>query len=355
MSGKILPFVFIIVMLCFWLRSKRLAKRAERLASEIGADLLPPERQNTDRAYRDPEAEAVLAALSQGDWQPAAQALTATGTDWERRSYLVGVIARRAANDDTWLRAWQAARPDDPDAAVVHANAKVSLAWQIRGGAWAEDTSAEQFAGFHRMLKEAREDFDRATSLAHPGDPTPYLLQIPLYMGLGAPHEALHQLWAEVTARAPYHYEAHGRALQYWSAKWCGSAELARDFAAQAAATAPRGSLMTMFPLLSWYEHNDDEAPEAAYGWPEMMALTEAALADVAAARPDHPRVAEVRHLLAYCLAKQGRHEAALEQFRLVDGYVQALPWRSYSNPAEVYCAVRGVALQGVAASRLAG
>ncbi|UQI45609.1 hypothetical protein M1P56_15240 [Streptomyces sp. HU2014] len=354
MSG-ILPLVIVIVMLCFWLRSKRRAKRAEGVAAEIGAGLLPAERQNTDRAGPDPEAEAVLAALSRGDWLPASQALTAAGTDWERRSYLVGIVAGRAADDDTWLRAWEAARPGDPDAAVVHASAKVSLAWQIRGGAWAKDTSAERFAGFHRVLNEAREDFDRATSLAHPDDPTPYLLQLPLYMGLSAPHEALHQLWGQITARAPYHYEAHWRALQYWSAKWCGSAELARDFAARAAATAPRGSLLTMFPLVSWYEHNDDEAPEEAYGWPEMAALIEAALADVAAARPDHPRIAEVRHLLAYCLTKQGRHEAALEQFRLVDGYVEALPWRYYSDPAKVYCAVRGVALQGAAASRLAG
>ncbi|MFD0381714.1 hypothetical protein ACFQ2B_02630 [Streptomyces stramineus] len=205
------------------------------------------------------------------------------------------------------------------------------------------------------MLKEAREDFARAVSLADPGDPTPYLLQIPLYMGLSAPHEAMHELWGQVTARAPYHYEAHWRALQYWSAKWRGSEEIARNFAAQAAATAPRGSLLTMFPLVSWYEHNDDEAPDEAYGWPEMRALTEAALADVAAARPDHPRVAEVRHLLAYCLTKQGSHEAALEQFRLVDGYVEALPWRYYDSPAEVYCAVRDVALRGAAASRLAG
>ncbi|MEU2873276.1 DUF4034 domain-containing protein [Streptomyces olivoreticuli] len=349
MSG-IFPLIVIAAMLFFWLRSRKRAKRAEGLAAELGAGLLPPERQNTDRAYPDPEAEAVLAALSRGEWQPAAEALAAAGTDWERRSYLVGVVARQAAEDDTWLRAWQAARPDDPDAAVVHADAKVSLAWRIRGSGWAKDTTDEQAAGFLRVLQEAREDFAGAASLAQPGDPTPYLLQIPLYMGLGAPHEALHQLWAEVTARAPYHYEAHWYALQYWSAKWCGSTDLARNFAAQAAATAPRGSLLTMFPLVSWYEHNDDEAPQEAYGWPEMMALTDAALADVAAARPDHPRAAEVRHLLAYCLTKQGRHEAALGQFRMVDGYVEALPWRYYGDPATIYCHVRDSALKGAAA-----
>lgn len=351
MSFGIIPLTVTVLALCFWLRSKRLGKRAERLAAQIGADLLPPERQNKDRAFPDPEAEAVLAALSRNDWQPAAQSLAAAGTDWERRSYLVGIIAGRAAEEDAWLHAWRAARPDDPDAAVVHADAKVSLAWEIRGGAWAKDTSAEQFAGFLRVLREAREDFARAESLARPDDPTPYLLQIPLYMGLSAPHEALRELWAEVKARAPYHYEAHWYALQYWSAKWCGSRELAADFAARAAATAPPGSLLTMFPLLTWYGHNDDDAPEEAYGWPEMMGMTEAARADLAMARPDHPRIAEVRHMLAYCLAKQGRHELALEQFRLVDGYVGAVPWRHYSDPAAFYCLVRGVVLTGVAAN----
>jgi len=35
------------------------------------------------------------------------------------------------------------------------------------------------------------------------------------------------------------------------------------------------------------------------------------------------------------------RHEAALEQFKLVDGYVDALPWRYRGDKADYYCAVR--------------
>ncbi|MEV6669722.1 hypothetical protein [Streptomyces sp. NPDC051162] len=344
---RILPIVVLALVLFYWLRSRRRAAKLTAEAAVAGADLLPPERQNTKRAFPDREAEAVSAALARGEWQRAAQALDAAGTDWERRSYLVGIISGEAATDDTWLRAWQAERPDDPGAAVVRASAKVTLAWQIRGAAWAADTTAEQFGGFHRVLGEAREDFARAVSLALPGDPAPYLLQIPLYMGLGAPHEALRELWAEVTARAPHHFEAHWRALQYWCAKWQGSEELARDFAAQAAATAPRGSLLTVFPLLSWYEHHDDKAPSEAYGWPEVTGLVDAVLADLAAARPDHPRIAEVRHLLAYFLTRAGRFQAALDQFRQVDGHVEAAPWRYYGAPEQVFCSLRDVALKG--------
>ncbi|MFI1200632.1 hypothetical protein ACH4VR_14465 [Streptomyces sp. NPDC020883] len=345
----ILPLTILALTLLFWLRSRR---RTSKLAAEAGVDLLPPDRQDTSLAGPDPEAAAVTEALARGEWQSAAQALAAAGTDWERRSCLVGIIAEHAAKDDAGLRAWQTARPDDPDAAVVHAYAKVTMAWEIRGAGWAKDTSAEQFGGFHRVLREAREDFARAQSLARSDDPTPYLLQIPLYKGLSAPHEAMLALWAEVTARAPYHHDAHCRALQYWLPKWHGSAEIARDFAMQAAVTAPPGSLLTMLPLLNWFEQHEDKAPDEAYGWPEVTGLVDAALADVAAARPDHPVLAEARHLLAFFLTKAGRYEAAVEQFRQVDGHVGAVPWVYYTNPAKIYCHFRGKALRGAVRGR---
>ncbi|MEU6963215.1 hypothetical protein [Streptomyces chrestomyceticus] len=339
----ILPLIVLTVTVCTWLWKRR---RTSKLATAAGTDLLPPNRQDTERPCADPEADAVTEALVRGEWQTAAKVISAAGTDWEHRSHLVGVVAERAAEDDTWLRAWEAARPDDPDAAVVRASAQVTLAWEIRGAYTAEHTTAEQFAGFHRVLREAREAFERAEALALPGDPTPYVKKIPLYMGLGASHAMMLDLWSEVTSRAPHHFEGHVRALQYWCAKWRGSAEIARDFAGQAAATAPPGSLLTVLRLIAWFEH-EDETPSEAYGWPDVLGMTDDALRDVGAARPDDRRVAEVRHLLAYFLTKQDRHEAALEQFRAVDGYVGALPWSYRPSPAKTYCRYRTKALRG--------
>ncbi|MEV8592808.1 hypothetical protein [Streptomyces sp. NPDC052012] len=66
------------------------------------------------------------------------------------------------------------------------------------------------------------------------------------------------------------------------------------------------------------------------------------------AAPSDHPDTAAVRHLPAYFLARQGRHEAALLQFRLVDGCVGALPWRNWEDPVAVYCLWRNRAVKGV-------
>ncbi|MFD4574843.1 hypothetical protein ACFWNK_22390 [Streptomyces sp. NPDC058417] len=114
-----------------------------------------------------------------------------------------------------------------------------------------------------------------------------------------------------------------------------------QEFAGKAAADAPPGTLPAVLPLIAWYENHGVEAGPTGYGSPQVRAMVEAALADVAAAGPDHPRLPEVRHLLAYFLYRQGRYRAAREQFRHVDGFAEALPWRYWRRKALAYRAVR--------------
>lgn len=314
--------------------------------------MLPRDRQDTDWAGPPPAALTdALTAAGAGDWRPAAALLAGTGRDWELRAFHAYALAEEAAVDDTWLTAWEAASPADPDAALVRARSTVNLAWRVRGGKRAASTSSEQFAAFHTTLGRSRDEIARAAELG-PDDPTPYVAAIWTALGLSEPHSRMNALWDEITARAPHHYEAHFSALQYWCAKWRGSAELARDFAARAAATAPPGSLLTAFPLIAWYEHHSDGAEPADHATPELTARVNAALADVAAAPPGHPRLPEVRHLLAYFLTMQDRDEASAEQFRLVDGYVKALPWRYDGDPAKWYCHLRDITVTNAAAAR---
>ncbi|MFI8350324.1 hypothetical protein [Streptomyces sp. NPDC085596] len=317
----------------------------EKAAASAALGLLPAERQNTGSAGPlTPETAAALAGVQSGDWRPAADLMAAVGRDWERRSLLTFRLADKAADDDAWLLAWETARPEDPDAAVVRARSSVILAWRVRGGKRAQYTTHEQFEGFHRTLLEAREEIARAAAL-NPDDPTPYIAEIWLALGLGYPNARMDTLWTEITARAPHHYEAHFSALQYWCAKWRGSERLATEFAARAAAAAPTGSLLTALPLIAHFEH-DDSDDTAADNTPEMVARVEAALKDAAAADPAHPRLPELRHLLAYYLHLQGRDEAAVEYFRLIDGHVDALPWRYRNNKAEYFCQVRDTAVR---------
>ncbi|MEU2184819.1 hypothetical protein [Streptomyces thermolilacinus] len=316
------------------------AKAAERVAA-LG--LLPAERQHTELSAPEPQAMTVaVAAARAGDWAPAAALMdeTAAARDWERRTAYVEKLADVAAEDDAWLAAWEAARPDDPGAALLRARSSVFLAWRVRGAKRAQYTTSEQFEGFHRTLARTRHEHARAAELAVPGDPSPYVGEIWTAIGLGYPHEEMHRIWKDITDRAPHHYEAHFSALQYWCSKWRGSEELARAFAVKAAAGAPPGTLMRAFPLIAHFEHDDSDSADADRT-PEMYAAVDAALADAAAADPDHPRLAEVRHLLAYYLYLQERWEPALEQFRLVDGYVGALPWRYRGDPAGEFCRMR--------------
>ncbi|WP_329105411.1 hypothetical protein [Streptomyces sp. NBC_01439] len=312
---------------------------SSRAARKSG--LLPQSRQNTGRAAPDPELESAAAAAARGSWEPAARLMAETRQrrDWARRSsYAATLGSHRAARPGSWLHTWETAvGPDDPDLALVRAKAMVNLAWHQRGGGWAKHTSPEQFAGFHATLARVPQENARAAEL-NPDDPTPHVNEIWAALGLGYSQEHMDRIWKEITARDPHHYNAHYAALQYWCAKWRGSEDRAMSFAQRAATDAPAGSLLTALPLIAWYEHRDTDASDADFLSPHVTSLVDAALADLAAAPADHPNTAELRHLLAYFLTRQKRYDAALTQFRLVDGYVDALPWKYWTDPAAAYC-----------------
>ncbi|MFI9581190.1 hypothetical protein ACIHCQ_04975 [Streptomyces sp. NPDC052236] len=306
---------------------------------------LPPERLNPDRPMPDPELDHIVAAAQAGDWRPGADFLVATGSYWERRTAAIDNLAGVAAKDDSWLLAWESARPDDPDAAAVEAASMIKLAWSIRGGARAHMTTGEQFEGFLNVLGRSGETIERAKAL-NPADPSAYVTDIWLGVGQGRPHEEMHHLWSQLTARDPYHYEAHRSALQYWCAKWRGSRELAFDFAERAAAGAPPGTLLSALRLTARWEHRPRDGTRMDYGTLELRAAVDATLNDVAAAPSHHPYLADVRHMLAYFLVVQDRPGLALEQFRHVDGYVGAFPWVNGGTAVETYCDIRDLAIR---------
>ncbi|WP_405613125.1 hypothetical protein [Streptomyces sp. NBC_01508] len=352
--ARVLPFVLFAFGIWFWLKARRSVSSLVGTEAELG--LLPRDRQNTELAGPDAPLEHALAEVRAGRWEVAAGVLGATGRerDWERRALYARVLGEAAARKDSWLRGWRASRPDDSpdaDAELVQASATVARAWVLRGSPYAKHTTPEQADRFHELLPQARADTARAAELG-PDDPSPYIVEIRTALGVGYGPEQMRELWAEITARTPHPtsaplYGAHEAAIQFWSARWHGSAELAREFAAQATADAPVGTLMTAFPLIAWFDHHDSTAAPRDYTDPRLTALVDAALADTEAAPPGHPRLPEARHLLAYFLTRQGRHEEALDQFRLVDGYVNALPWRSRRDPAEFFIATRTKAIRG--------
>ncbi|MFD8816780.1 hypothetical protein ACFV23_36170 [Streptomyces sp. NPDC059627] len=302
--------------------------------------LVPAAQLDSRFAGPDPEADAVAQAALAGDWRRAAAYLAGAGRDWDLRWYRLGILTHAAAEDDTWLKAWRTEYPGDPAAALVHADALVELAGNVRGAKLAKHTTAEQFEGFHRLLAEALPACQEAAWMA-PEDPCPWIAQISIALGLGWSHDDFRALWAEITARDPHHFGAHVSAMQYWCAKWRGSHELMYAFAEQAAVTAPRGSLLPVLRLYGLMEHAFREPKEPVYRQPFVQAAVDAVLDAVEWTPAGHHRLPMVRHLLAEALFQTDRYAEAVEQFRAVGGYVGSPPWSYSGNPVKAFVFAR--------------
>ncbi|MBT2408047.1 MULTISPECIES: hypothetical protein [unclassified Streptomyces] len=327
------------------------ADEETRQAAEVVALGFVPEA-DLDTVHPAPvpaERTAVLAALADGDWEVGAAYVKAAGRDWEERWQRVRVLADAAVEDDAWLLAWRSAKPSHVTGALVHAETAVRVAWKVRGGQSGSRTTQEQFRVFGELLRTAQKSAHEAQRLADPADPVPYMVEQHIGHGLGYSHERYETLWAQIVARDPKVLSAHTNALQYWCQKWRGSHELALAFARQSAAAGEPGELLSLLPLLAYFEedtHEPELAAEVFYKDPEIVAAVDAAVQDLAAADADDPRAVRMRHMLAYLLFWQDRDAAAAEQFRHIDGYIGALPWTYAGSPKSRYVYARDWAVR---------
>ncbi|MFE3175880.1 DUF4034 domain-containing protein [Amycolatopsis sp. NPDC059090] len=261
-------------------------------------------------------------AYRAGEWQPGADLLAGIGTDWDRRSTAVSVLSKAAADDDTALKAWRAARPDDADAAIVHADSLTEVAWQIRSSHRASNVSAEQFAGFRRVLEQADEACQLAADLA-PEDPTPWEKRCSIAMGRQYSRDDFREVWAGVMERDPLHVAAHGRAMQYWCAKWFGSHELMWEFAEEGAAKHPK---LAWLPLAAAFEM---WAADVKNPWQDKRVeqALDTLLPWLDGDGRDAPEARDSRAFAARALVELNRGEEAIEQFRHLGAHADGFVW----------------------------
>ncbi|MFJ6756710.1 hypothetical protein ACIQNK_17025 [Streptomyces sp. NPDC091273] len=325
-------------------------QKAREAAEVVALGFVAEEDLDTDNALPVPPGRtAALDAVRAGDWEAGAAYVEACGTDWEQRWQRVRALSEVAAEDDTWLLAWRAARPADATAALVNADTSIQVAWNVRGSQAGSRTTQEQFRIFHELLAKAQADAHEAQRMADPADPVPYMVEQPIGHGLGYSHEQYGELWAQITRRDPKVLTAHTTALQYWCAKWRGSHELALAFARESAASGKPGELLSLLPLAAYVEQElreSDLKPETFFKEPEVAAAVDAALVDLAAADPADWRAIRLRHMLAWFLFWQDRDAEAVEQFRHIDGYIGAMPW--YYSPRSRYVFARNWAVREV-------
>ncbi|HEX2145478.1 MAG TPA: hypothetical protein VHG10_13315 [Glycomyces sp.] len=275
-------------------------------------------------------------AVGAGDWQRLASMLDKTWQRWDERSYLVYALSTSAVKDDSWLKAWEQSEAGNPGALLVRANRTVRHAWEVRGAKFASQLTGEQIDGFRHYI-ELAESLMRDAITTAPDDPTPYEGMLRIAMGRSWSHEAMEELWGEYTKRHPHGFEGHLAALQYWCAKWRGSHERARSFAAAAAEGAPAGTFLRVLPLVAAFEEHGLTATKE-YRTREMRAAVDACLEEVSSSGDADPHILyQVRHVLAFFLNRAGRHAEAAEQFRIIDGHIKALPWVYFPNTIQEY------------------
>ncbi|MGF1430027.1 hypothetical protein [Kitasatospora sp. LaBMicrA B282] len=365
MSASIFPsLVGAVAALSVVLRRVGAAARAKAAVQRARAEqpaapfdpvrhgLVPTAELDAERAAAPPpalvnkERQAVADAAWEGDWRPAAAYVAAAGEDWDERWLRQELLVAVAVHDADWLTEWREDQPGNCTAATVAAQLLVHQAWEVRGAGYADEVPADRMARFRQLLPAAFEAARRAALLS-PTDPGPAVVMITVARAMRRPPEEFRPLWAELTARAPQHFDGHWQGLQYWCAKWCGSHAQMLDFAADALRRAPAGSPLAGIHLHALQELEKAAGPGALPTGQEASARLLAVGEALERLPADHERLPGLRHLLAYYLLLAGLHEAALEQFRLLGPWCGAAPWLGYRDPAVAFDRARAAAARG--------
>lgn len=276
-----------------------------------------------DPALDDAQLTAARDALLRGRWEDVRALLSVTGTDWDRRSHRVSVLAG-AVVDAPWDEDWLSAEPHGADANALHA---YTLALRLARG--------------KGDVREVVEACGLATALA-PDDPIPWLARLVL-----AAHTAdsrqIYEHFDEVRKRAPYNrdgYHAMVDCLIAVRPRTTGRENVITDafrFADWAAESAPAGSPLAVLPLVAHSAQFALLAEDASniglhLHWVSMRANWSIDQALDRWWRPrgrqlEHPRALLDLNMLAHAMAQAGRAGEAAELFDAIGDYPTRYPW----------------------------
>ncbi|WP_411104037.1 hypothetical protein [Streptomyces sp. cmx-4-9] len=257
--------------------------------------------------------------------------LADTGSDWDRRSHRITVLARYSA-DSHVVRSWAARQPRNADALILRAEADL-----VHGGRQGD-------------LADARQTLDscyRAAEL-QPADPAPWVALLGALRLLRAPSEEVFPVWREAVARDVWNREAHLRMLGYLSPEECGSHMQVLEFVDAVRPRMPADAPTVGIELTATLRRHrhvaaDEDALTAVMArrhWAGAQAATVLDRAHHHWTRPGFLHHAAARadlNMLAYALVQANRIRHAAEVFPLLDGVVTAWPWQLDGDPLQQY------------------
>ncbi|MFB7512804.1 hypothetical protein [Streptomyces sp. NPDC056144] len=291
------------------------------------------------------ERQAVADAAWRGHWQAAARYVDEAGEDWDERWTRIELLQQIAEEDDAWLDSWRAARPQDCDAATLRASLMVHQAWAIRGSGYANEVGTSKMESFKALLPAAIEEARKA-ALLDPANPGPWVVMVTAARGAEYRRADFRPLWEGLVARAPYHYEGHWQALQYWCAKWFGSDRIMMRFARRAVRKAPPGSPLAGIHLHALDEYADRHPYEAVRVTPLSRSLLKQVAASLDEVAPENERLPMLRHLLAHHMVRARLYAGALEQFRRIGPWCGAPMWRKDGDAVQAFESARAQAVR---------
>lgn len=269
----------------------------------------------------DPVLIRAIAGAARDEWQPAAEAMASTSTDWDRRAHVTEALAAEGARSERWLGRWRAEHPDDPDLAVLDAASWARVAKEIRG----DSDEPEHVEGSERVWRRTERVVRQAIERA-PQDPTPWWTLLKVATALEFDQARFTEIWHGLETRAPQHKAAHEEALRYWRNE---SHEVMLDFAAR---SGPQYVLRAAFLL-----EDDDPA-----SWRTQLVVD--ALQELLATDLSN----DDRGYVILALYDHNRFKEVVEHFRVLGGRADGAPWNRYDDPKGTFLQYRaGACRQG--------
>ncbi|MDX3531134.1 hypothetical protein P1P75_33195 [Streptomyces sp. ID05-39B] len=295
-----------------------------------------------DPTFGDRPLAQTLQDLLIGRWQGPRDLLKATGTDWDRRTHRIRILAETAATCRI-SETWQIAEPHNADALALRADTEVMrlfFALSQEDPRALPPTAQDVFD--RRRLHHAA-DFCFQASTAFPADPMPWISLLTLARLYGGGHPHTWHWWHELRARDPYSREGHHQLLRHLSARWHGSHGLMYNFARDTAAWAPLGSPLPVLAQAARAEHyrqlirtQGRTSLGLSYHWthdaltPDLNITLERWIAHRTIERAqDVPDL----NLLAHALIHANRTHDAAFVFRMLGNRPTTTPWSYTGDP----------------------
>ncbi|MHC2999315.1 hypothetical protein [Microbacterium sp. HJ5] len=276
-----------------------------------------------------PEFADLRRAIRDGDGAAAESFLLATPAD--EAVYAMELMADIDGVERLLEDAVNSA-PPSACARTALARRYITIGWQIRSGARAEDVSAEQFDAFRSWLVKAEQLLIDACALDESYVPA-WGVRVLTARALEVGPAEARRRYERVRRLSPHDYPAQSHMLQYLLPKWSGSQEEAHSFAVACAAEAPPGShsgaLVPIVHIEKWLELDGDDAGAAYLAQQAVVdEMTDAASRSVL--HPDYrsgPLGVQTHSTFAMAYWLGGRRDLAAVHFAALGGRATEFPW----------------------------